>query len=256
MAHIHKGIEITQMRQAGRLAAETLDLAETLIRPGITTKEIDDRLHQFVLERGGRPAPLGYTAGGQKSPFPGSCCTSVNNVVCHGIPGPQVLKDGDIVNVDVTPMTKQGWHGDTSATFLVGNVSDEAARLVEVTRRALEVGIQMVKPGTRFGDLGHAIDRFVAEHGYSVVREYTGHGIGQKFHTDPVVFHWGEPGTGPKMKRGMIFTIEPMVNLGGPGITHPDEWTVLTADGSLSAQFEHTVLVTKRGCEVLTRRKS
>ena len=252
--HIHRSQEIIELRRAGKLAADTLSYAETLIRPGITTKELDELLHTFVRERGAVPAPLGYTSGGRKPPFTGSCCTSVNNVICHGVPSTYRLKDGDIINVDVTPKTKQGWHGDTSATFFVGEPSPEAKRLVETTKRAMLAGIKAVRPGARMGDVGHAIQSIVESEGFSVVREYTGHGTGKVFHTSPTVHHWGNPGEGIKIKRGMVFTVEPMVNMGGPEIRHYDDWVVLTQDGKLSAQFEHTVLVTKKGVEILTRR--
>ncbi len=243
--------EIQLMRQAGRIAAQTLEMIGPFIRPGVTTEEINQRVHEFTLAQGAIPAPLNYKG------FPKSVCTSVNEVVCHGIPGPQVLRDGDIINVDVTPIfpARNGFHGDTSATFYVGEPSPLARHVVEVAREALEIGLQQVRPGGFIGDIGAAVQAFAESKGCSVVREYTGHGIGRIFHTEPNVPHYGRAGTGMRMRKGMAFTIEPMINLGGFEIEHlPDGWTVLTRDRSLSAQFEHTVVVTEDGCEVLTRR--
>ncbi len=245
--------EVQSMRRVGRLAAETLVEVSKIIRPGITTQDIDDLVHEFTIRRGARPAPLNYKG------FPKSVCTSVNEVVCHGIPGPRVLTDGDIVNVDVTPVlpARGGFHGDTNATFYVGEPSPEARRVVEVARVCLELGIQQARPGARLGDIGAAIQEYAESMGCSVVREYCGHGIGRAFHTEPSVPHYGTRGSGLRLRRGMAFTIEPMINLGGHPIDHLDDgWTVITADGTLSAQFEHTVLITKRGCEVLTRRSA
>ncbi len=239
------------MRRACRLAAETLLMISAHIKPGVSTDEINARVHEHTLKHNAIPAPLHYRG------FPKSVCTSVNAVVCHGIPGEQVLRDGDIINVDVTPIFPRhnGFHGDTSATFYVGTPSLKARHVVEVARQSLEIGIAQVRPGAHIGDIGYAIQRFAEGRGCSVVRDYTGHGIGRRFHTEPSVPHYGKPGTGPVLKRGMTFTIEPMINLGGYEIDHLDDgWTVLTHDRSLSAQFEHTLVVTRSGCEVLTRR--
>lgn len=245
------GADLQQMRAACRLAAETLEMIAEHIRPGITTDDINTLVHDYTIAHHAYPSPLNYRG------FPKSVCTSLNEVVCHGIPDSRVLKDGDILNVDVTSMLPKvnGFHGDTSATFYVGEPSPMARHVVEVARQALEIGIAQVKPDKRIGDIGHAIQTFVESKGCSVVREYTGHGIGRTFHTEPTVLHYGRPGTGPRMRPGMIFTIEPMVNLGGwQTELMADEWTVLTKDRSLSAQFEHTVRVTRTGVEVMTRR--
>ncbi|HVU02711.1 MAG TPA: type I methionyl aminopeptidase [Polyangiaceae bacterium] len=240
--------EIELMRTASRLTAETLVAVADLIRPGITTQEIDDFVHADTLKKGCIPAPLDYLG------FPKSVCTSVNEVVCHGIPGAQKLEDGDIINVDVTHIY-QGFHGDTSATFYVGTPSEEAKRLTEITRRCLDLGIAEVRPGARLGDIGAAIQEYAEGHGYSVVTDFVGHGIGRKFHEEPKVLHVGTRGRGIRLKAGMTFTIEPMINQGVPDVEIlADEWTAVTADGKLSAQFEHTVLVTETGCEVLTAR--
>lgn len=241
--------EIELMRKVSRLAAETLLLVGEKIRVGMTTAEIDKIVHEDTLRQGARPAPLGYKG------FPRSVCTSVNDIVCHGIPDGTVLKDGDIVNVDVTHVY-EGFHGDTSATFYVGTPSKQARHVVEVARRSLDIGIAQVKDGGRLGDIGAAIQEYVEGEGCSVVRDFVGHGIGRKFHDAPQVKHYGTRGSGERLRAGMTFTIEPMVNLGGweVDVDPRDKWTVRTADGSLSAQFEHTVLVTRGGCEVLTAR--
>jgi methionyl aminopeptidase len=240
--------EIELMREAGQLAAETLCAVAEIIRPGITTDQINEFVHKDTLRRGARPAPLNYKG------FPKSVCTSVNEVVCHGIPGRRVLQAGDIINIDVTHVYK-GFHGDTSATFYVGKPSPEAKRVVEVARKSLEVGIAQVKPGARLGDIGAAIQEYAEAQGCSVVRDFVGHGIGRLFHDEPKVSHVGQWGRGIRLKPGMTFTIEPMINLGGWEVQIlEDDWTAVTADGSLSAQFEHTVLVAERGVEVLTRR--
>ncbi len=241
--------EIEAMRVAGRLAAETLLVVGEHLRVGMTTDEINAIVHEDTLKRGARPAPLNYRG------FPKSVCTSINHVVCHGIPDKTALKSGDIINVDVTSIY-EGFHGDTSATFYIGKPSAEALRVVEVARRALHLGIDQVREGARLGDIGAAIQEYVEAQGCSVVRDFVGHGIGRRFHEDPQVKHYGRRGSGERLKAGMIFTIEPMVNLGGfEVIVDPDDkWTVTTADGSLSAQFEHTCLVTKQGVEILTKR--
>lgn len=250
--------DLPDMRKACRLAADTLEMISHHIRPGITTDEINTLVHEYTIKHNARPAPLNYGATRHRNGFPKSVCTSVNQVVCHGIPGPYLLKDGDIINVDVTSVlpAKKGYYGDTSATFYVGTPSAIAIHIVEVCRQALEIGIAQVRPGNRTGDIGYAIQRFVESKGCSIVREYTGHGIGRVFHGPPSITHYGVPGRGAILRPGMTFTIEPMINLIGPEIEHlDDDWTVVTRDGSLSAQFEHTVTVTKSGCEVLTARQ-
>jgi methionyl aminopeptidase len=240
--------EVEVMREVGRLAAETLCAVGELIRPGISTDEINHFVHLDTLRKGARPAPLNYKG------FPKSVCTSINEVVCHGIPGARLLREGDIINVDVTHIYK-GYHGDTSATFYVGAPSPEAKLVTEVARRCLELGLAEVRPGARLGDIGAAIQEFAEAHDCSVVRDFVGHGIGRKFHDEPKVSHYGTRGKGVRLKPGMTFTIEPMINLGGWEVKIlDDDWTAVTADGSLSAQFEHTVLVTDDGCEVLTAR--
>ncbi len=241
------------MREVGRLAGESLMKVADLIKPGITTNELNAFVHDDTLKKGAKPAPLNYR-NGDSPPFPKSICTSINEVVCHGIPSPRPLRDGDIVNVDITHIYR-GFHGDTSATFYVGKPSEEAKLVTEVARRSLELGIAEVRPGARLGDIGAAIQEFAEARGCSVVEDFVGHGIGRKFHDEPKVAHYGERGKGMRLKAGMTFTIEPMINLG----THEvrildDEWTAVTADGRWSAQFEHTVLVTPTGCEVLTVR--
>ncbi|MFM2416553.1 MAG: hypothetical protein RL385_1276 [Pseudomonadota bacterium] len=245
--------DLTRMRAACQLAADTLVMIGEHLKAGITTDRINTLVHEYTLAHGARPSPLGYHG------FPKSVCTSVNEVVCHGIPGNQALKDGDIINVDVTSYlpAKDGFHGDTSATFYVGEVSDQAKKIVEVARRSLELGIAQVKDGARLGDIGAAIQEYAERQGCSVVRDYVGHGIGREFHCAPQVAHFGTRGAGKRIKSGMVFTIEPMINLGDfPCEVLADGWTVLTRDRSLSAQFEHTILVTDTGCEVLTARKA
>ncbi len=236
------------MRRAGRLAARTLQLIGTRIAPGITTAQIDQWVREDTFAHRARPAQLGYKG------FPAAVCTSRNDVVCHGVPSDgEVLAPGDIINVDITSEL-HGWHGDTSATFCVGDVSPEARHLVDTTRRAMEAGINEVRPGAHSGDIGAAIEALVRREGCSVVTEWGGHGIGRQMHLPPHIAHTGERGTGFKLVEGMTFTIEPMVSLGSPEVRIlPDGWTVVTADGRWSAQFEHTVLVTRRGHEVLTR---
>jgi methionyl aminopeptidase len=240
--------EIEIMREAGRLAAETLVAVADVVRAGVTTEEINQFVHADTLKKGAVPAPLNYLG------FPKSVCTSINEVVCHGIPGPQRLVDGDIINVDITHKYK-GYHGDTSATFYVGTPSDEAVKITEIARKCLELGIAEVRPGARLGDIGAAIQEFAEARGCSVVTDFVGHGIGQKFHEEPKVLHVGTRGRGIRLKAGMTFTIEPMINIGVPDVDIlEDEWTAVTGDGKLSAQFEHTVLVTDTGCEILTMR--
>lgn len=240
--------EVEGLRVAGQHAAETLLKVGEIIRPGITTEDINTFVHADTVQRGGYPAPLNYRG------FPKSVCTSVNEVVCHGIPGGRVLEPGDIVNVDVTTILN-GFFGDTSATFYVGQPSPDAKHVTEVSRRSLDLGISQVREGARLGDIGAAIQEFAEGQGCSVVRAFVGHGIGRRFHEEPQVSHVGTRGSGMRLKAGMVFTIEPMINLGDFEVEIlEDKWTAVTADGSLSAQFEHTVVVTKAGCEVLTRR--
>ncbi len=244
--------DIAGMRVAGRLASELLDYLTPFVKPGVTTGEINDLAHAYMLDvQQTVPATLNYAPPGH-APYPASLCTSVNHVVCHGIPGDKKLKEGDIVNVDVT-VIKDGYHGDTSRMFHVGRPSIQAKRLSDVTYEAMWRGIMAVRPGAHLGDIGATIQRFAESHGYSIVREFCGHGIGRQFHEEPQVLHYGRAGTGLKLQPGMIFTVEPMVNAGRPGIRClADGWTIVTADHSLSAQWEHTVLVTDDGYEVLT----
>ncbi len=242
---------LEKMRAACRLAADTLSMVGERIATGVTTGEIDDWVREFTFERGARPSTLNYKG------YPKSICTSVNEVICHGIPGDYRLADGDIVNVDVASYlpAQDGFHGDNSAMFYVGKPSPEAIGVVEVARQALERGVAVVHDGARLGDIGHAIQSFVEAEGHSVVRDYVGHGVGRNFHMPPQVPHCGEAGSGKRLKKGMVFTIEPMVNVGTFECeVLDDDWTVVTRDRKLSAQFEHTVLVTKEGCEVLTAR--
>ncbi len=242
--------EIEKMRVAGRMAAEVLEMIEPHIQPGVTTDELDRICHDYIVnEQRAIPAPLNYHG------FPKSICTSINHVVCHGIPTNKTLKKGDILNVDIT-VIKDGYHGDTSKMFFVGEPSIRARRLVEVAHECLWVGIDMVRPGTTLGDIGHAIQQHAEKHHFSVVREYCGHGIGADFHEAPQVLHYGKAGVGEVLKSGMCFTIEPMINAGKRDVKLlPDDWTVVTRDRSLSAQWEHTLLVTETGHEVLTLRE-
>ncbi|MDR4518016.1 MAG: type I methionyl aminopeptidase [Nitrosomonas sp.] len=244
--------EIEKMRVAGKLASEVLDYITPFVKPGITTEELDTLCHHYMVDvQKTIPAPLNYAPKGHQ-PYPKSICTSVNNQICHGIPGQKKLKNGDIVNIDVT-VIKDDYHGDTSRMFYVGEPSIQARRLCEFTCEAMWRGIDLVKPGNHLGDIGHAIQKLAEGVGYSVVREFCGHGIGKKFHEDPQVLHYGKAGSGLELEPGMIFTIEPMINAGKAAIRHlPDGWTITTKDNSLSAQWEHTILVTKDGHEVLT----
>ena len=244
--------DIARMRVAGRLAAEVLDYLAPFVKPGVTTGEIDRLAHDYMVGvQQTTPATLNYAPPGH-SPYPASLCTSANHVVCHGIPGDRKLKQGDILNVDVT-VIRDGYHGDTSRMFFVGAPSIQARRLVEVTYEAMWRGIRAVRPGAHLGDIGHAVQRHAESNGFSIVREFCGHGIGRQFHEEPQVLHYGRPGTGLKLQAGMIFTIEPMVNAGRAAIRAlADGWTIVTADHSLSAQWEHTILVTAEGFEVLT----
>jgi len=244
--------DIKKMRIAGKLASEVLDFITPFIKPNITTDEIDEICHNYMVDKQKTiPAPLNYAPPGH-TPYPKSICTSINNQICHGIPGPKILKKGDILNIDVT-VIKDGFHGDTSRMFFVGEPSIQAKRLCEITYQSMWLGINAVKPGARLGDIGYAIQTFAESNGYSVVREFCGHGIGVVFHEEPQVLHYGKPDTGIELKPGMIFTIEPMINAGKKDIKMlPDGWTVVTKDRSLSAQWEHTVLVTNSSYEVLT----
>lgn len=243
--------EIEKMRVAGKLAAEVLEMIAPFVKPGVTTGELDRICHDYIVnEQNAIPAPLNYRG------FPKSICTSINQVVCHGIPSDKkVLKQGDIVNLDIT-VIKDGYHGDTSKMFGVGEVAPHAQRLMQVTQECLYLGIKLVKPGARLGDIGHAIQTYAERNHFSVVREYCGHGIGSVFHEDPQVLHYGRPNTGMELKAGMTFTIEPMINAGKRQVklNARDGWTVETMDKRLSAQWEHTLLVTETGYEVLTLR--
>jgi methionyl aminopeptidase len=234
------------MRVAGRLAAETLDMITTHVRPGVTTAALDELRHSFITDHGAVPAPLNYRG------FPKSICTSINHVVCHGIPGERRLDDGDILNIDVTVIL-DGWHGDSSRMYAAGTPSTKARNLMDVTYEALMLGVQAVKPGATLGDIGHVIQTFVEGHRFSVVRDFCGHGIGRRFHEPPNVLHFGKPGEGPALRPGMFFTIEPMVNAGRPEVKVLDDgWTAVTRDRSLSAQFEHMIGVTEDGVEIFT----
>ena len=242
--------EIEKMRVAGQLAAEVLEMIEPYVVPGVTTEKLDQICHDYIVKKQGAiPAPLNYKG------FPKSICTSVNHQVCHGIPGPKKLKNGDIVNIDIT-VIKDGYHGDTSKMFLVGEAPIRAKRLVRLTQECMYLGIRQVRPGGHLGDVGHAIQKHAESNGYSVVQEFCGHGIGRGFHEEPQVLHYGKSGDGITLQPGMIFTIEPMINLGKRYVKIlPDGWTAVTKDHSLSAQWEHTVLVTDDGYEILTLRQ-
>ncbi|ALS97759.1 methionine aminopeptidase [Lacimicrobium alkaliphilum] len=241
--------EIDKMRIAGKLASQVLEMIGPYVQKGVTTDELNQRCHDYIVnQQGAIPAPLNYHG------FPKSICTSVNHVICHGIPSDKKLKDGDIINIDVT-VIKDGYHGDTSKMFVVGQPSILAERLIRVTQECMYKGIELVRPGVQLGDIGHAIAQHAEQHHYSVVREYCGHGIGAEFHEDPQVLHYGKPGTGEVLQEGMCLTIEPMINAGKRhSKLLKDGWTVVTKDRSLSAQWEHTLLVTATGCEILTLR--
>ena len=234
------------MRKAGQLTAEALDMVAQLVRPGVTTQEIDERIFEFAMDHGAIPATLNYRG------YTKSCCTSINHVVCHGIPGPKPLREGEIVNIDVT-LIVEGWHGDTSRMYPVGRISRRAERLIEVTFEALKRGVEAVQPGHTTGHIGAAIQSYAESERCSVVRDFCGHGLGQVFHDRPNILHYGEAGEGPVLQPGMLFTIEPMINLGKPHVkVLSDGWTAVTRDRELSAQFEHTIGVTETGCEVFT----
>lgn len=245
---IHKAEDFVKMRAAGRLAAEILDFVSSYVKAGVATDELNKICHDKIVASGAIPAPLNYKG------FPKSICTSINHVVCHGIPNEKPLKDGDIVNIDVTVIL-DGWHGDSSRMYFVGDPSIKAKRLVQTTYDCMMLGIEQVKPGAYLGDIGNAIQTYAEKNGFSVVRDYCGHGIGKVFHAEPNVVHYGKKGSGAILEEGMFFTIEPMINAGGYEtiLSKHDGWTVTTRDKSLSAQFEHTVGVTKDGVEIFTK---
>lgn len=238
--------EIEKIRQSGRLAARTLDMAAAHLKPGLTTGEMDKLIHDFIVSHGAVPATLGYKG------YPASSCISINEVVVHGIPGSRVIHDGDVVKIDVTTILK-GYYGDTARTYCVGNVPAEGRRLAEATEKSMYLGINEIKPGARLGDIGAAIQGFIEAQGFSVVRDFVGHGVGREFHEEPSVAHFGRRGTGLRLKEGMVLTVEPMINQGAYNTRVLDDgWTAVTTDGCLSAQFEHTVAVTKDGFDILT----
>lgn len=244
---IHQKEDYEGMRKAGRLAAEILDYISEFVKPGVTTNYLNDLCHEMIIKNGAIPAPLNYKG------FPKSICTSVNHVVCHGIPDEKKLQDGDVVNIDVTVIV-DGWHGDTSRMYWVGNTSVKAKRLTQVTFDAMMLGIEKVKPGAYTGDIGHAIQSYAEKYGYSVVRDYCGHGLGKVFHEPPNILHYGKPGDGVVLEEGMFFTVEPMINAGSfeTKLNKVDGWTVTTRDRALSCQFEHSIGVTKDGFEIFT----
>jgi len=243
---LHNNNDFKQMRTAGKLAASVLNFIEPYIKPNVATEELDKLCHNYILSHNATPAPLNYKG------FPKSICTSVNHVVCHGIPGKKKLREGDIINIDITVIL-DGWHGDTSRTFFVGKPKIKAKKLVETTKQAMWEGINQVKEGNTTGDIGHAIQSYAESFGYSVVRDFCGHGIGKKFHSAPNILHYGNRGEGTVLREGMFFTIEPMINLGKKEVyILEDGWTAVTRDKTLSAQFEHSIAVTKDGYEVFT----
>ncbi len=243
---LHDAEAFAAMRKVGRLTAQALDMLADKVKPGVTTNALDALIHNFARDHGAYPAPLFYRG------YPKATCTSINHVVCHGIPDDKALREGDIVNIDVT-LVLDGWHGDSSRMYCVGEVSRKAARLIDVTYESLQRGIAAVKPGATTGDIGHAIQIYAEGERCSVVRDFCGHGLGRLFHDEPNILHYGNPGEGPTLKAGMLFTIEPMINLGRPAVKIlSDGWTAVTRDRELSAQFEHTVGVTETGCEIFT----
>jgi methionyl aminopeptidase len=243
---LHEAEDFAAMRQAGQVTASVLDALADMMQPGVSTEAIDAIAHDAIVAAGAVPANIGYRGYAHTS------CISINHVVCHGIPGARTLKDGDIVNIDLTSIV-DGWHGDSSRMYLVGDVSVKARRLVDVTYECLMLGIEQARPGNRLGDIGHAIQRHAERHRYGVVRDFVGHGVGRVYHDAPDVLHYGRPGTGPELKPGMIFTIEPMINAGRPDVKMLDDgWTAVTRDRSLSAQFEHSIGITETGCEIFT----
>jgi len=243
--------EIEALRKANHLVAETFKVLEPHVKPGMSLTELDRIAEDHIRSRGGEPAYKGYAPGGV--PFPATICASVNEVICHGIPSARKLREGDIIGVDIG-VKLGGYYGDACYTYTVGNVAPMVRKLVETTHEALHAGLDAVKPGARLGDIGHAIQSLAESRGFSVVQEYTGHGIGRRLHEEPTVYHWGKPGTGLKLTPGMVFTVEPMINLGGARTRLLDDhWTVVTADGKPSAQFEHTIAVTDKGYEILSQ---
>lgn len=243
---LHDAEDFAAMREAGQVTASVLDALADVVRPGVSTEAIDVFAHDAIVAAGAIPANIGYRGYAHTS------CISINHVVCHGIPGARALKDGDIVNIDLTSIV-DGWHGDSSRMYLVGDVSVKARRLVDVTYECLMRGIEQARPGNRLGDIGHAIQQHAERHRYGVVRDFVGHGVGRVYHDAPDVLHYGRPGTGPELKPGMIFTIEPMINAGRPDVKMLDDgWTAVTRDRSLSAQFEHSIGITETGCEIFT----
>jgi len=243
---LHDASDFAAMHEAGQVTASVLDALADIVQPGVSTEAIDAFAHDAIVAAGAIPANIGYRGYAHTS------CISINHVVCHGIPGPRTLKDGDIVNIDLTSIV-DGWHGDSSRMYLVGDVSVKARRLVDVTYECLMRGIEQARPGNRLGDIGHAIQQHAERHRYGVVRDFVGHGVGRVYHDAPDVLHYGRPGTGPELKPGMIFTIEPMINAGRPDVKMLDDgWTAVTRDRSLSAQFEHSIGITETGCEIFT----
>lgn len=249
---LHTPADFEGMRKAGHLAARVLDFITPYVKEGVNTQELNDLCHDFMIKHKATPATLNYKGRHGTIPFPGSICTSVNHVVCHGMPGPKKLAAGDIINIDVTPIL-DGWYGDTSRMFAIGKIPLRAQKLIEVTYEAMMRGIELVRPGTHLGDIGHAIQSYAESKGFSVVRDFCGHGLGRVFHAPPEVLHYGKPGTGVELKEGMFFTIEPMINAGKYDIKIlGDGWTAVTRDKSLSAQFEHSIGVTATGHEIFT----
>jgi len=247
VVHIKTQEEVDQMRPSCIMAAEILLMIEPYIKPGVTTNRLNEICHDYIIAHDAIPSPLNYKG------FPKSICASVNDEICHGIPSDRKLRNGDIVNLDITVLA-HGYHGDTNKTFFVGSPRKNLLRLAETTKEALQKGIEEVRPGAHLGDIGAAIQAYVEPKGYSIVREFCGHGIGKNFHEDPQVLHYGTRGRGLELKKGMVFTIEPMINMGKPGLRiKADKWTAVTEDGSHSCQYEHTMTVTDDGCEVLTR---
>ncbi|MDR1110912.1 MAG: type I methionyl aminopeptidase [Deltaproteobacteria bacterium] len=252
MIYIKNAQQIEKIRKSGQLASRTLDMVSEHLRPGVTTKRLDDLVHDFILKHGAIPATLGYKGSKGTIPFPASCCISINEVVVHGIPNGRVVNDGDLVKIDVTTIL-DGFFGDTARSFLVGQVPEVGVRLCKATEESMYLGIKEVRDGSRLGDVGHAIQTHVEAQGFSVVRYFVGHGVGIHFHEDPCVPHYGQRGRGQRIRSGMVFTVEPMINEGVFGIDIlPDGWTTVTADGKLSAQFEHTLAVTGDGADILT----
>lgn len=244
--HLHSPEDFEPMRKAGKLASQTLDFITPYVKAGVSTEDLDKLCHGFIIQHGAIPAPLGYHG------YPKSICTSVNHVICHGIPGPKKLLEGDILNIDVTVIL-EGWHGDTSRMFSIGKIGIQAAKLINITYEAMMRAIEIIRPGVTLGDIGYTIQSFAERNGFSTVRDFCGHGIGRLFQTAPTVLHYGKPGTGLVLKKGMFFTIEPMLNAGRPeSKILSDGWTAVTRDRSLSAQFEHTIGVTTDGYEIFT----